>query len=478
MRGLWITFCGLAALLAVAFQVETAQVRYLDADELEHLNAAWLVSKGGTLYEDVFENHPPLMALLLQPIVRSAAGPEAMVHSARGAMLALALATLVVVGWIAARLGGLACAASAVLLLATHTFFFQKGLEVRPDVPALLLIAVALALLALRPGAMSWLAAGALLGLAALFTPKVVYAGAGAALGSAVAGSIAAERGRFAAAMRALGWIALGGGIVAGIAALAMARDGILGGFVSDVLGTSLRMRIDDASAFRVHYLLTTLRANPAMWALALFGVIAASRVRDRVAPTSTWVLGASLAAGVVGLFLIQAPMRQYFLTFLVPVACFGALGAVRIVAWSASVRRGAGALVLAAVVAAVLVPPALELRRDAGTMQDQLGILTKVLELTGPEDRVFDCWTGLYLTRRPASRHFYLNTDVQRLLGPGALEAEVLPALRNPEVRLVISDEDCGHLPSSIQSYVQQEFAPVPGWPFLLLRRPAAPEP
>jgi hypothetical protein len=101
--------------------------------------------------------------------------------------------------------------------------------------------------------------------------------------------------------------------------------------------------------------------------------------------------------------------------------------------------------------------------------------VLDKVLSLTGRDDRVFDCWTGLYLTRKPAFRYFYLNTDVQRLFDPAVLEREVLQALRNPDVRLVIADPDCERLPPGIQLYVQREFAPVAEWPFLLLRRPDA---
>jgi hypothetical protein len=234
-------------------------------------------------------------------------------------------------------------------------------------------------------------------------------------------------------------------------------------------------MRIDDPSAFRVHYLLSTLRANPATWALAAVGLVGAWRARGRLSPTPIWVLGGSLAAGFAGLFLIDAPMRQYFLTFLIPVALFGAWGAMRVVGYAARSRRSAGVLVLAGLLAAVVVPAWIEIRRDAGTMQDQLTVLDKVLSLTGRDDRVFDCWTGLYLTRKPAFRYFYLNTDVQRLFDPAVLEREVQQALRNPDVRLVIADPDCERLPPGIQLYVQGEFAPVAEWPFLLLRRPDA---
>jgi Mg/Co/Ni transporter MgtE len=118
-----------------------------------------------------------------------------------------------------------------------------------------------------------------------------------------VAAALVAERDRVAVALRMLGWIVLGAASIAGIAALEMAREGILRGFVSDAIGGSLGIRIDDSGAFRVHYLLTTLRANPITWALAVLGVVSALRTRTRLAPAPLWVLGMSLAAGVVGLF-------------------------------------------------------------------------------------------------------------------------------------------------------------------------------
>ena len=99
--------------------------------------------------------------------------------------------------------------------------------------------------------------------MAGLFTPKVIYAAAGAALGSALASAASAERARFGVLLRSLGWIALGVSTAAGIAALEMAREGILRGFLVDAVGTSLRMRIDDPAAFRLHYIQTTLQANP-----------------------------------------------------------------------------------------------------------------------------------------------------------------------------------------------------------------------
>ena len=167
--------------------------------------------------------------------------------------------------------------------------------------------------------------------------------------------------------------------------------------------------------------------------------------------------------------------MRQYFLTFLIPVALFGALGAMQVMRYAAGSRRAPGRCCSPPCWRRCSCRAWIELRRDTGTMADQLSVLAQVLTLTGADDRVLDCWTGLYLTRRPAYRYFYLNSDVQRLFDPsgagGRIAARASQSRRAPGHR----GPDCERLPLGVRHYVESEFAPVAGWPFLLLRQPNA---
>jgi hypothetical protein len=71
--------------VSLALLLRTAEARFIDKDELEHLNAASFIAQGETLYVSFFENHPPLTPLVLQPIVRSSDDPEVVI--ARGRML-------------------------------------------------------------------------------------------------------------------------------------------------------------------------------------------------------------------------------------------------------------------------------------------------------------------------------------------------------------------------------------------------------
>jgi 4-amino-4-deoxy-L-arabinose transferase-like glycosyltransferase len=458
-----------------AFLAYQSAERQVDQDEFEHLNAAHFIKQGETIYGTFFENHPPLTALLLQPIVRSAEDPEAMIDRARALMLGLSGAILFAVGILAKPLSGWFASLLAAVFLLAQTFFFQKTLEVRPDVPALLLLVLGLLLLTRSAArrAYGWpIAAGAVLATAVLFTPKVIYVAAAASLAACFAAAQGAGSLRARTAIRTLALITAGVAVVAGIAAAELARRGLLDAFFSDVVLTSLRLRIDDPEWFRWHYVRTTLVTNTACWALAGFGIAVLLRRRRELPAGYAAVLCASLAGGLVGLLLIKAPMRQYFLTFLPPVAIAGAAGLESILRW-VKLRWGAVATtaLLVAILLAATVPPALAMR-PVPPMTGQLDVLRKVRELTNRDERVLDCWTGLYLTRLPAYRYFFLNSDIQRLIPRETLEQDLLRMLDNPRVTLMIVDDDCRRLPDAALRRVQQLFNPVPGFPFLWRRR------
>jgi hypothetical protein len=464
----------------VGFRAVLTTERFLDADELVHLNAAYFVSQGETIYVDFFENHPPLMALLLQPVVRSSESAKRSIDCGRVLVFVLGLGILLAVADLAHRVGGTLAAWTAPALLAGHTFFFQKTLEIRPDVPALLLFCLALCALARGVGLRSrgWpFLAGALLCGAGLFTPKVIYAAAGASVAAAVATGASSPHG-WRSGAQFFGWTALGGVAVAGLAFGEMARQGILEGFLADAVVQSLRIAIDDPGRFRWLYLKTTAWVDGALWAVSAAGALIAWRRSSQPARGELWILAGSFLAGGLGLFLISAPMRQVFLPLLPAAAVAGSLGlatGTRAMAARYGSPAAAGALLLALLV--IAAAPLSHLARMTPSMERQLRILERVLEVSEPGDRVFDCFSGLYLTRLHAHRYFYLNSDIQRLLAPEELERSVLRALEAPEVRLVLLDRDCRRLPAPVHRSIRNSFAPLQGGTgFIWVRKDRAP--
>jgi hypothetical protein len=481
LEGRLLVALGLVLLIGLlgVLASHTAQ-RQIDQDETVHLNAAYFVTQGETLYGSFFENYPPLMVALLQPVVRASAEPAGMIRGGRWMMFVLAVSIVAVTGWFARPLGGWNTALLAGVLLLSQKFYLQKAMEVRPDVPALLLLVLALPLLrraACSDGRGSPIAAGALLCLSGLFTPKVVFAAAGATLAACFVAGRRASPGRWGerwgAAARRLGLVTAGAGGVAALAAAELARRGMLAGFFADAVDASLRLSVENPSAFRAFYLETTFTTNAAGWALAVVGLVTLLRRPRKFPAGCPEILAWSMAGGFAGLFLIEAPMRQVFLAFLPQTAVAGAVGLAALVrAMPRHWPRTAGVAVSAAALFAATVPPVVALRAEAPPMLPQLEIMNRVREITAPGDRVLDCWTGLYLTRLPAYRYFYLNSDVQRMVTPAVLERDLLRVLDDRRVKLVIADEDCSRLPSAVRRVVRRDFAPDPDFPFLLRRR------
>jgi hypothetical protein len=165
--------------------------RYFDLpDEFEHLHASWSISHGMFPYRDFFEVHPPLLWLLFAPFFRffhvdtSADSAWAFILFARTLIFLMAGAILVFTFWLGELWRGPRVAAVGTAMLATVFVFQQQTLDIRPDVPAALLILASL--IALVSGmqlsgdrsrriAQSFFLGGATLATALLFTQKSVY---------------------------------------------------------------------------------------------------------------------------------------------------------------------------------------------------------------------------------------------------------------------------------------------------------------
>ncbi|MGE5191436.1 MAG: ArnT family glycosyltransferase, partial [Deltaproteobacteria bacterium] len=171
--------------LACALQAYEIPNRGIDPDELEHLHAAWCVSRGDVPYRDFFEHHGPALYYLLLPLFKLCGPRLAVLWLGRLAMWTCGLATLMLIGGLVRRWAGGAAGLVAMSLLAWTTVFHSKAIELRPDVPAMLLLMLAVCRFTYASGGGSWrrfLHVGLLAGLATLFTQKSTVPAAGIAL--------------------------------------------------------------------------------------------------------------------------------------------------------------------------------------------------------------------------------------------------------------------------------------------------------
>jgi len=119
-------------------------VRGFDPDELEHLHAAFCLHSGQIPYRDFFEHHAPALYWLAQPALFLTGPRLTVLWILRLGMWLLATLAVLATTRIARRvLTGPAATVVPGLLLGSSVFF-AKGVEFRPDIPAMLLLVVAL----------------------------------------------------------------------------------------------------------------------------------------------------------------------------------------------------------------------------------------------------------------------------------------------------------------------------------------------
>jgi hypothetical protein len=163
------------ALLTLSLAVNRA----FSDDEIEHIHASWYVQNGQVPYRDFFEHHHPLFWFLLAPLI-ALCGQDLMVLAiARLLILLMAVG----IGWLTWRISRLAggdaeTACLAVAMLFSGFMFLPCVMEIRPDVPMVLLAlaAVERLLVFMKEGkSQQLLAASFLAALSFLFLQKVIF---------------------------------------------------------------------------------------------------------------------------------------------------------------------------------------------------------------------------------------------------------------------------------------------------------------
>lgn len=425
-------WAGLAAALLAAAGLRAGLLvrRYFDTDELVHVHAALLVARGNLPFRDFFAHHGPLFWSALAPVVDPPADPFAKALAGRLLvsvfwLMTLALAARPRPG--ADRLEG----ALAAAWLAAFTAFAQKSLEIRPDVPAMLLSVAAAWALVRRSDA----AAGFLLGLAFWLTPKAVFPTAGLLAGAAFRRGGGGFLGRVALgaaapAVLGLGYFAARGGLAKLWSYYVLYNLGFPGADVS----WSLTLK-------------PSLLSDSLMWAAGLYGL---RRWRDRPEEAG------ALAAGLAGLAVTPSAYPQHLL-FVAPfLAGFAAREAL---AWSTTRRRALAAACALAVSFAVPAARAAGLIRYGNALQRERWECSRIL----PDGAaVWDSWTGDSFNRPHAAFLWFVPEDSQAYYEPAFLEKQMSDALASPRTRGAIRCESClARLPKGVSKAFDENFKP-----------------
>lgn len=321
------------ALFLAADRLGLALVRDFDPDELQHMHGGFMHSLGARPYVDYFEHHTPWVPAALGGLI-SWLGPEwgtlmvARVLSALLGIAGLAATWLLFLPLARVRGGSRNAPLVAIIVHAVVVTGLDKGIEIRPDVPAALLFTLALcgAFAALRAGggARPALLGGLSLGAALMCTPKCAFGALGLGFGALFFIAMhGAERRR---RMTRLIQLVAASFLPLLATAAWLAGDDLLGAFWRDVVTGPMdwKREIDP-----FEHLSILVRRNPLVVATGLVGWVAMlcrgiawrKEVTGHAEPGFI-IIPFCAAAILAGWFLVPVPWPQFLMPLWPLLAC------------------------------------------------------------------------------------------------------------------------------------------------------------
>ena len=426
--------------------------RIFDADEFEHAHAAWCWFKGMVPYKDFFEHHTPWYYLTLRPLLRwfdvdgSFESARHFLLLGRAISFALTVVSVFLViqigrawqarrgGWSQGQLG-----AVAGFLIVGQTFFLQKAIEMRPDVLALPFYLGALACLLrglsgspdsadgrlLRFRLWCFVGGGLSLGAAIMCTQKMLFVLPGLLAGLALWALAAERRARILLVGAFLLAVSLPG--LATWAAFVRQHAGAE--FIANNFLLNSRWK-----HVQTNLLMPFIRSTRTILALSLLSLLGVGRRFFRSTATERdygeVILAGTLLGLCVGVRVIPAAQKQYYLMPLPLLCLFGADGLLSLLGWIADRRRASEAgraRLLALAVAALCVLPILALRKSYLQPNDQqLSRLRYVFEATKTTDLVMDGWEGTGVFRPHAFYYYFVHEELLPMLDADRVDAYV----------------------------------------------------
>jgi 4-amino-4-deoxy-L-arabinose transferase-like glycosyltransferase len=390
----------------------------LDHDEVEHLHAAWLVGRGDVPYRDFGENHNPPLWYALAPLVPADESPDAAVLAGRLAMLACSIATLVLAGLLARRLGAGRAAVLAPLLLAASSYWSVYAVAVRPDVPMTTLALLGLLLGLPGPDGRAPSPVRALLAGLALGAATAVLLKAAVVLAVLVAGTLVhaavrpdERRRRVASALV----MAAAAAVPVALLAAALFAAGVLEAAWTWVVRLQGPYLLASGGGFAfAEVAVASVSRDPLPWAGLVLALVAFA-----AAPSAGRAIGlATVAAVLAGTAATRLPNYQYLFP---AVALMAALGADAVA--GAGGRPGsrprarawglAGLALLVAVAGARHAVAVATLPDDSA----QVARMKAVLAMTAPADTVIAAPPEHPIFRRDALYVWFNNPDFHRSL-------------------------------------------------------------
>ncbi len=483
----------------ILFWFYAASVKRFNMDEMEHAHAAYLLADGQLPYRDFFEHHPPLLYHAIKPLYQIFGARPRTMFVFRYAMIACLIATLAGI-YLAAKktTGSLTAALLACVGWAWLALVAEKGIELRPDPPAVACMALALGLYLHLGGAdrLKAVIIGALLwGLAGAFTQKMIFPFLGASLYHFLACAFDKSMIKNKRIIHIAAWPVIAALPFALCMLYYAAQSGapipepFYGPAWIRSLPGALPVMMDRVVFWNLHWAnkirvlpvaYEVVHRNWAFWLTAVAGFFIilsrqniweafrakndAAIIGDPTQESGARLIALTTLGAAAGVILNPVPYFQYFLTLAAPSAILVGYAfsfAMRRAQNESDAKSRRNRLTAAVLLVALLTLPALSgvpkiLKKKCDNQVEAINFFTTKID---PTWKIMDGWTGFGVFNPSAWYYYFLHLEIRKML-PESVQIEgAKDALAN--ARVVIRDPDLCKLPAPVQQIIAAQFYP-----------------
>lgn len=362
----------LIALFIVAI-FASSLYRSFNHDEFEAIHSAWKISTGEKIYVDFFQHHNFLLYNILSWVIMIFGSSVTAIVMSRMLIFTMAMAIFWLTYKIAQMAYGKNVALWSLFFLSTTAMFFQKVIEVRPDVPLvlfeLLTIFFLMKYFEIKKRTYLFLSAASLF-VAFLFLQKAVFLII--LLGIFLIFKIYKKQFKFWDFLLYFGTL----GIFLGFFVLYLLVFNSFSEYI--FLGWLLNTKL--LNTFPLYkYLLISIEQNPLTWILYFFGILIMIRKK-------TFDMLAFISLGLLAfIFLTKSPFPQYYLMSLPFVVMIASLFADKIF------EKKKFIMIFIMIISIIYPSYALFENINKDNNKEQLQKIDYVLSITNPSDYIYD---------------------------------------------------------------------------------------
>jgi len=327
----------LLILLAFFLRVPLLKVRYFDPDEFQHLHGARQIHYGQLPYRDYFDHHTPLIHFILSALYPLFGEEIGILFAARGLMMVFTAGILFLTYLLARILYNDDIGLIATLFLSYILMFLEKTIEIRPDVPAVVLWLASLIFMVkgIRKNSVSFsplwfIFSGLSIGASIMFTQKSLFAFNGLIL-AILWVFLDPRRGFSSIRSLKLAGIFIGSALIPIIlVCIFFFANGGLNQFIdyNFIMNSQWKLKFKP-----YNYIKQMTTQNPFFPVTGLLGLFIASYLmykKENIA-NGSFVPVLSTYALIAGLFIMPVPYRQYYQLFIPLLAIYSGMIFVRL---------------------------------------------------------------------------------------------------------------------------------------------------